>query len=1356
MTTISPSCALRCALRNIVSRPLRWVFAGLLAPIVAAAQCPVTVNAGPDQFACAQPATFTLAGAVTGNYQQLSWAPAAGDSLNPSVTINQTTTYVLTAKTADFGQNLVQNGDFEQGNIGFTSDYPFNGGFAVWPPFGTYDVAPVPVGIMPCRDHGTGLGNFMFADGADQPNLLFWCQTVPVTPNTDYLLSTWATSMNPDIPFAELQFTINGGIVGNMTAPAQCTWAEFTGIWNSGNATTANICIENLNLQLGQNDFGIDDIGFFPMCEVSDTVTLHVVPITATAQATDTLDCAVKTLTLNAQVVGGGNATYAWTAASGGANITMGANTPTPTVSAAGAYIVTVTDLQSGCTATSSVTVQADTQAPDATLLPPNTLTCLRLLDTLQVAALGPNFTYTWAASGGGQFVSGQNTASPVISAAGGYSVTVTNPANGCSSTGSLTVLQNAAVPVLSIQTPALVTCKTTDQTLTAQAVGGGNVNIAWVSASGGGSITAGGNTLTPTISGTGTYTLKTTGPINGCTATASVTVNADTTSPTLNIALPAMLNCTTAVVTLTATAQPAASTYAWSGSGITSGATTPMPTVNAIGTYTVTATHPVTGCTATATVLVSANNTPPTISIAPPAVLTCAIATVVLTATAQPAASTYTWSGSGIVSGSTTSMPTVNAIGIYTVTATHPTTGCTATATVLVSANTTPPTISIAPPAVLTCAIATVVLAATAQPAASTYAWSGSGIVSGSTTPMPTVNAIGTYTVTVTCSDNGCTATATTTVSENKTAPTFSIALPPLLTCTAPVAQLSATVSQPSSQFSAQWTTNGGNIGSGGNTLQPSVNALGVYTLTIQNQQNGCTTTASTTVTENKTAPVCNVTSFPVLTCSPPQVTLVATANAGGAAMTFQWLGPLVVSGGTTLTPSVGASGNYTLIATNQANGCTASTSATVTSDTLRPTVVIAPPGLLTCTTLVLPLDATASSSGPNFTLNWTTTSGNFVSGNTTLSPTVNQPGQYNLLISNLQNGCTRSVSVTVGRDIALPQAEAGPPKLLHCQQLQIQLMGSSTPAAVQYSWAGAGIVSGAATAAPTVDQAGTYTLTVTRTDNGCTDTDEVVVTTLPLPDFEAELKNPTCNSATGQIVFGQITGGQSPYTFSINGGSTFQSNAGFGGLKNGTYALVLRDQFGCTASQSVDLVSGTPPVVQLPTSITLALGDSATLQPITVPPAAGIVQWLWSPAEFLSCTDCPTPVVTPLYSQRYTLTVTDLGGCTGSATIQVLVNRRRDVYAPNVFSPNGDGYNDGFTLYGRGTVLLREVEIFDRWGSLVWRAEGIALGDESLGWNGQVRGQPASPGVFTWKAVVEFVDGEREAFSGDVTVVR
>lgn len=1258
-------CVLRCIL------PL---FVALLAPWLAAAQCPLTVNAGPDQFTCNTSATFQLSGAVTGQYLSLAWSPAAGDSLNPSVTVSQTTDYILTAKAVNFSQNLIQNGDFEQGNIGFTSDYAYNPGFATWPPFGSYDIAAVPVGLMPCSDHTTGASNYMFADGADTPGLLYWCQTVPVTPNTDYLLSTWATSLNPDVPFAELQFTINGNLLGNMTAPAQCTWAEFTGVWNSGPATSAQVCIEDLNLVLFQNDFGIDDIGLYPICTVSDTLTLHVSPVNATAQAADTLDCLTQTVTLTTQVIGGGNAaTYLWTGGPGG-NITSGADTPTPTVSAASTYTVTVTNPTNGCTATATATVLSDTKPPSADLLPPGTLTCLRLRDTLRMSDFDPNFTYAWSTAGG-QFVAGQNTGSPIVSTAGGYTVTVTNPANGCSNTGSLTVLQNTAVPVLSIQTPAPFTCLTTTQNLTAQATGGGNVSIAWA-ASGGGNISAGTNTLNPTITQPGTYTLTTTGPINGCTATASVTVSADTLPPSLSIAQPAVLNCTTAVVVISANTLPAASGHVWSGSGIVGGAATPMPAVNAPGAY--------------------------------------------------------------------------------AVTVTHPTNGCTATATVSVNLDTLRPSVSIAPPAVLNCTTAVITLSANALPTTSAYAWSGSGIVSGAAAPMTTVNAAGPYAVIVTHPDNGCTATAAATVLEDKTAPTFSIAPPPVLTCTAPVAQLSATVSQPASSFSVQWTTVSGNILNGSTDLQPTVNRLGVYTLSIQNQQNGCTATAAVTVAENKTPPVCTVTSFPVLTCSPPQVTLAATANAGGAAMIFEWLGPLVVSGSATLMPSVGASGNYTLIVTDQTNGCTATASATVFSDTLRPTVVVAPPGLLTCLSTELLLDATASSNGPNFTLDWTTTSGQFVSGKTTLSPTVNQPGQYQLLITNLQNGCSRTAVVAVGQNTALPQAEAGPPQLLHCQQLQTQLVGSGTPAAVQYSWAGAGIASGGNAASPTVEQAGTYTLTVTRTDNGCTDTDEATVTAIPLPDFEAQWEDPTCNAATGQIVFSGLTGGQQPFEFSVDGGGAYQSIPIFGSLKNGTYALVLRDQYGCTASQNIDLESGEPPIVQLPTSVRLALGESDTLRPITVPPAADIVQWLWSPAEFLSCADCPEPVATPLSSQRYTLTVTDAGGCTGSAEVQFFVSRRYEVYAPNVFSPNGDGQNDTFTLYGRGAVRIREVEVFDRWGSLVWRAEGLPLGDESLGWNGQVRGQAAAPGVFVWTAAVEFVDGAVEMFSGDVTVVR
>lgn len=1272
MTAFSSSSALRCCVAACFL---------LLAPRLAEAQCPVTVNAGPDQFTCDTVATFALSGTVTGNFLSLAWSPAAGDSLNPKVSVSQTTDYILSARAVNFGQNLIQNGDFEQGNVGFTSDYTYNAGFAVWPPFQTYDVAPVPVGLMPCRDHSTGMTNYMFADGADQPGLRYWCQTVPVQPNTDYLLSTWATSLNPGEPFALLQFTINADTLGSLTAPAQCTWAEFTGLWSSGIATAATVCIENLVLALPQNDFGIDDIALYPVCEVRDTLTLHITPVTATAQVADTLDCLTPTVTLAAQASGVGNAaTYLWSG-SPGSNIVSGADTPTPSVSEAGTYTVTVTNTANGCSATASVSVVSDKNPPPADLLPPHTLTCLRLLDTLRVASIDPNFIYTWTTVGG-QFISGQNTATPIVSAPGAYSVTVTNPANGCSSTASLTVLQNITVPVLSIQPPAPFTCLLTEQTLSAQALGGGNVSLAWA-ASSGGQISAGANTFTPTITAPGTYTLTTTGPINGCTATASVTVMADTLAPSLSIAPPAVLNCTTAVVTLTANAQPAAGTYLWSGSGIVSGGDTPMPTLNTAGTYTLSVTHPTNGCTTSASVTVFSEKTPPALSLGPAPTLTCDLPVAQLSASvSQPPAGQFSalW--------------------------------------------TTP----------------------------------DGNIQSGSTTLSPSVDAPGLYILTVTNQQNGCTAADSVAVFSEKTPPALSLSPAPMLTCTAPVATLSASVSQPAAgQYTSQWTTSTGNIQSGSTTLSPTVTAPGEYVLTIKSQQNGCTATASVTVSENKITPVCAVTSFPVLTCSPPQVTLAANADAGGAPMMFQWLGPQVLSSGNTLTPSVGASGTYTLIVTNQTNGCSATASATVFSDTLRPTVVVVPPDTLDCRTLSLVLDATASSSGPNFSLDWTTTGGNFVSGKNTLSPTVNQPGQYNLLISNLQNGCTRTATVTVSQNIAPPQAEAGPPQQLHCQQQEVALQGSAAPAGVEFSWAGAGIVSGQKTAEPTVAQPGTYTLTVTRTDNGCTDTDEATVTAVPLPDFEAEWQDPTCNTTTGQIEFAALTGGQPPLEFSSDGGATYQSSAFFTQLKNGAYALVLRDAHGCTASQNIDLHSGEPPTVQLPASVALTLGDSLTLQPTTLPPASAIVQWLWSPAEFLSCADCPQPTAKPLYSRRYTLTVTDAGGCTGSATVEVLVNRRLEVYAPNVISPNSDGLNEGFTLFGgAGAVLIRTLEVFDRWGSLVWRGENLPLNDESLGWDGRVRGQAATPGVFVWTAVVEFVDGSREQFSGDVAVMR
>ena len=155
------------------------------------------------------------------------------------------------------GAELVVNGDFEQGNVGFTSEYYYN-----------YDLGPGQYYVdnnahgYPGFGHG-GTGNFMMIDGATEPGVVVWSEQISIVPNTYYDFSTWVCTLNPESR-ALLQFSINGTQVGDVfTAPSQtCTWEQFSAVWYSGNSSTATISILDLNTEYSGNDFGLDDISF--------------------------------------------------------------------------------------------------------------------------------------------------------------------------------------------------------------------------------------------------------------------------------------------------------------------------------------------------------------------------------------------------------------------------------------------------------------------------------------------------------------------------------------------------------------------------------------------------------------------------------------------------------------------------------------------------------------------------------------------------------------------------------------------------------------------------------------------------------------------------------------------------------------------------------------------------------------------------------------------------------------------------------------------------------------------------------------------------------------------------------------
>src|SRR5690606_41074751 len=128
-----------------------------------------------------------------------------------------------------------------------------------------------------------------------------------------------------------------------------------------------------------------------------------------------------------------------------------------------------------------------------------------------------------------------------------------------------------------------------------------------------------------------------------------------------------------------------------------------------------------------------------------------------------------------------------------------------------------------------------------------------GGNITAGALTATPTVNAAGTYTLTVTDPSNGCTATDVALVTLDNTAPNANAGADKELTCTTTSIQLSGSSSTAGATFS--WVaSNGGNITAGALTATPTVNAAGTYTLTVTNRRASCRATAVASVTLDHT----------------------------------------------------------------------------------------------------------------------------------------------------------------------------------------------------------------------------------------------------------------------------------------------------------------------------------------------------------------------------------------------------------------------------------------------------------------------------------------------------------------------
>ncbi|RYM34076.1 gliding motility-associated C-terminal domain-containing protein [Brumimicrobium glaciale] len=291
--------------------------------------CNINFSIGNDStLLCGQ--TYTL----QANQGLDSYAWSTGSSQS-SITVSTSGTYSCFA--TDLGPEIVVNGDFSAGNTGFTTGYTLGvpgGTYGLLSNPGTYAITTSPSNahnnFSSCPDHTTGTGNMMVVNGADIPGTNVWCQTVNVSPNTNYQFSTWAANALNDPNVAQLQFSINGTTLGTpfSTATNACTWNQFFEVWNSGANTSIDICITNLNSSGGGNDFSIDDISFRPVCTYTDQVTVTIPPNPVIQVNSAQTICEGDNVDITASSVSS-NMTYTWTPGGAGATINVSPNATT-------------------------------------------------------------------------------------------------------------------------------------------------------------------------------------------------------------------------------------------------------------------------------------------------------------------------------------------------------------------------------------------------------------------------------------------------------------------------------------------------------------------------------------------------------------------------------------------------------------------------------------------------------------------------------------------------------------------------------------------------------------------------------------------------------------------------------------------------------------------------------------------------------------------------------------------------------------------------------------------------------------------------------------------------------------------
>lgn len=774
----------------------------------------------------------------------------------------------------------------------------------------------------------------------------------------------------------------------------------------------------------------------------------------------------------------------------------------------------------------------------------------------------------------------------------------------------------------------------------------------------------------------------------------------------------------------------PTCGSVNWTGptptttTGIVSGQGTPTIVVNQPGVYTFTWTG-CNGCpgysvTASYTVVGQGASITPTIT-AP----TCISSPTQISVAPNSTTNTILWTGPGIQGPNNTPTININAAGVYTVFVSIPNSACAGSATVHINPT---PTINISATSLSMCAnnynssLNTVTLTGSG---ATNYTWSSIGLVQTSTantnpsiTYSPQANSV-VGIATLIGSNGTCSASATASIV---------IIDNPIVTVTSPSTCAGSTVNIIASGANSYAWSPATNLSStSGATVTSSTPSTTVYS--VIGSSNGCnsqTQNATVTIVANPTITITPATNT---ICAGGQINLTA---AGATSYEWSPAATLSSSVGAVVTASPMATTNYVVI--GSAAGCTASAVYQV-SVIPQPNLIASASSYTICSNETTNLTVNGASNyvwSPALSLN--TTQGSQVIAHP-VTTTVYQ-------VSGNNGQCSAVASLTI-YVVPVPVLQLTTPNNKICQGKSTEIFANG---ATNYSWSPTTGLSfqqpNTVSASPSVDVNYTVTGSNSMGAKTCVFTQEILIQVVP--NVTASITNSVeiCKGQSTRII---AYGGNTYMWLPTNGVSASDVADIYVTPESSTiYTAYVSNNGNCGSTATV-LVKVNP----LPT---LSAGDdfAANLDEPMYLNATTNGNITWVIGDGIQCATCPITQIFPKKSGCYVAEAVSANGCKVRDEICVEVTTDYNIYIPNVFTPNGDGNNDVFMVYGTGITKL-EINIFDRWGEKLFTST-----NQKEGWDGTYKGVMSKQDAYTYMIIYTGLDGKKVEKTGHVTLLK